>query len=125
MGRLVAGSVVLAVVLVGGILLLRAGTMTVHTVMAADSRLVVDGNARSRDAADRAETLTRALVNQCVAETADRSAVRELTWRGDGHFSAVVVPALDEPDRRQLDGCLSDFRMPRLLVSVDGMHVVR
>jgi hypothetical protein len=123
MRRLVAGVVVVAVV-VGGILLLRSETMTVHTEMGRDSRLVVEGSARSRNAADRAETLTRALVSQCVAETADASVVDAFTWHDDGDYSAVVVPALDEPDRRQLDGCLSDLRMPRLLVSVDEMRVI-
>jgi hypothetical protein len=116
--------IALVVAAVGAVVVLRNTTMTVHTRMPADSSLVVEATARSRDAGASAPALTRALVTSCVAETSHRRAVQDYRWRPPRSVTFTVAPALDEPDRRQLHGCLSDLRVPRLLVSVDRMRSV-
>jgi hypothetical protein len=121
MNRVLVG-VVLVAAAVGGVVALRSTSMTVHTRMPPESRLLVEATARSRHAESTARPLTRALVLACVAETSPRREVRAFTWRPPRSVAFTVVPSLDDPDQRQLRGCLSDLRMPRLLVSVDRMR---
>jgi hypothetical protein len=114
--------VVIAVAaLVGAVLFVRTTTMTVHTRMGADSRLSVRADARWRGNARSASRLAHALTLQCVAETNALADVLSFHWAAHGRFDFTVAPALDEPDRRQLRGCLSDLQMSALLVSVSEM----
>lgn len=113
----VAGSLVVA-----AILGLRALTMTTHTSMPAGSHLEVEATARWKGPTRAAEQRARALAVACVAESSARADADEFRWHDDGAFTVRVTPALDEPDRHQLEGCLSDLRMPRLLVTVDRMR---
>jgi hypothetical protein len=122
MGRVVGGIGALVVLAVVAVVLLRDSTMTVHERVPVHSILFVEGRASSRSTSDRTQVLTHALASQCVAETADRSAVTSFSWRSGNRFVMEVRPSLDAPDQRQLRGCLSDFRMPRLLVRVVRMR---
>lgn len=115
----VVGSAVVVAVVVG----LRAATMTSHTAMPSDWRLTVAATARWKDSDTAAADRTRALAFACVAESSSNAVVDDFRWHADGDFTVVVAPALDGPDRRQLHGCLSDIRMPRLLVTVHRMDV--
>jgi hypothetical protein len=118
---LVAGLVVVALVV--GVVAMREALETRHEVMPPRSRLVVDASASVRGPRENAPSLARGLVASCIAEAAAEAEVVRFTWRGAGRFRFVTRPALDEPDRRQLHGCLEDLRVPRLLVSVHGMAV--
>jgi hypothetical protein len=113
-----AASLVVVVAVVG----LRAATMTAHTRMPRDSHLEIEATARWRGAPEAAANRARALAYACVAESSSSAIADDFRWRADGRFTVRVTPALDDPDRRQLDGCLSDLRMPRLLVTVDRMR---
>ena len=117
-----ATPVVIAVaVLIAAAFFVRSTTMTVHTPMPPHSRLAVRAEARWRGNPRSAPRLARALTIECVAETKARARIPSFRWHADGEFRFVVAPALDEPDRRQLRGCLSDLRMTSLLVSVHDM----
>jgi hypothetical protein len=115
--------VVLVVAAVVAVLALRDTAMTVHTEMPADSRLEVEASARWRGKTETAPRLAEALAIQCVAETRATALLDAFAWHG-GDFTFTVEPALDEADRKQLKGCLSDLRMPHLIVAVDKMLVV-
>ena len=115
---LVAASAIVIVAVVG----LRAATMTTHTQMPPGSHLVVDATARWKGEPEAAANRARALAFACVAESSSSAVADEFRWRADGTFAVRTTPDLDEPDRRQLDGCLSDLRMSRLLVTVDRMR---
>jgi hypothetical protein len=115
--------IVIVVIAVAAVLALRSTAMTVHTEMPPNSRLEVDATASWRGETETAPRLAEALTIQCVAETSATARVDSFTWYGDD-FTFAVQPALDEPDRKQLKGCLSDLRMPRLIVGVDRMVVV-
>jgi len=117
-GILVAGMAV-------GVLAMREALETRHEVMPPGSRLVVDASASVRGPREHAPSLARGLVAACTVEAATESRVIRFTWQGAGRFRFVTQPALDEPDRRQLRGCLEDLRVPRLLVSVHDMAVDR
>lgn len=122
MTRVVVTIAVIALA-VAGVLALRGRAMTVHTKMPPDSHLEVAATARWRGKTETAPRRAEALAIQCVAETTPTAIVDSFTWNGR-EFTFVVRPALDEADRRELHGCLSDLRMPRLIVSVDEMRVV-
>jgi hypothetical protein len=119
--RIVVGVIVVVLTIVG-VIVLRNNSMTVHERMPRDSALFVAAEARWRVADSTAPTLARALTIQCVAETSVRHTAASFAW-DDGAFTFEVLPALDDADQRQLKGCLSDFRMPRLIVAVDEMRV--
>jgi hypothetical protein len=42
---------------------------------------------------------------------------------GDGRFYALLAPALDQTDRRQLQGCLEDFVIDHLQMNVVHLEV--
>lgn len=104
--------------------MVRRAAMTVHTPMPADSHLLVEASARWRGGASKAAHLSRALTGGCVTETSSRAKLRDFAWHDDGRFEFTVVPSFDKADRRQLRGCMSDLRMPKLLVSVLHMQSV-
>jgi hypothetical protein len=116
---------ILVVGMVVGVLAMREALETRHEVMPPGSHLVVDASASVRGPREHAPSLARGLVAACVVEAATESQVVRFTWQGQGRFRFVTRPALDEPDRRQLRGCLEDLRVPRLLVSVHDMAVER
>ena len=122
MSRVLVGLAVVAAA-IGAIVALRSTSMTVHTKMPADSYLVVEATARWRSAPSSAPRLARALTIQCVAETSAHTGMRHFVWN-DGQFSFEVAPSLDEADRRQFKGCISDLRMPKLIIAVDYMRSV-
>ncbi len=113
----------LLVALGAAVLVLRQLAMTVHTPMPAGSYLEVRASARWRDSERGAHSLARALTVACVTETAAGTQLHAFSWR-DGSFRFSVAPAFDEADRRQLRGCMSDLRMPGLIVSVQEMQTV-
>jgi hypothetical protein len=118
---LLVGLVIVALAV--GVIVMREALETRHEVMPARSHLVVDASASVRGPRENASSLARGLVAACTVEAATEAQVVRFTWRGQGRFRFVTRPALDEPDRRQLRGCLEDLRVPRLLVSVDDMTV--
>jgi hypothetical protein len=120
----VVGVLVFVVAVVVAVVLLRNATMTVHTKMSPTSQLVVDASARWKASITEAENHARALTIACVSETSTRARLRDFRWRGDGRFRFWVKPSLDEFDQRQLRGCMSDFRMPQLLVDIHATRTV-
>lgn len=120
----VVGAAVFVVAVVAAVVVLRNATMTVHSKTSPTSQLVVDASARWKGSIREAESHSRALTIACVSETSTRVRLRDLQWHGDGRFRFWIKPALDEFDQRQLRGCMSDFRMPQLLVDVRSMRTV-
>jgi hypothetical protein len=115
----VAGVLVIALVLAVGCL--REEIETRHEAMPPESRLVVEATARVRGSRAHAPALARGLVSACLVEAAANSDLASFEWGEQEQFRFIARPSLDEPDRRQLRGCLEDLRIPRLLVSVDHM----
>jgi hypothetical protein len=116
-----AAALVVIVALAVGVAYLREELETRHEVMPPGSRLVVDATADVRGPRELAPALTRGLVSSCLVEAQAKAEVLSFDWSDDEHFRFVARPSLDEPDQRQLRGCLEDLRVPRLLVSVDSM----
>jgi len=121
--KTVAGLGAAALVAVVVVLALREGTETRHVAVPPDSHVDVTATASLRGAKHRTPELTHALASVCVVESVPTSTMRNFE-SSDDEFTFQVVPAADEPDRRQLRGCLQDFRIPGVLATVDEMEVV-
>ncbi|TQN43077.1 hypothetical protein FHU33_2500 [Blastococcus colisei] len=108
-----------------GIMLLRAELMTVDVDQPEGSYTdaVVAASTVREDPAVQ-EEMTRGLVSTCRllvnADVAEDSFVQV----DDGVFAFRLRPGLDEFDRRELRGCLSDLRVQHLLLDVRRLTTV-
>lgn len=112
-----------AIVVIVAVLGLREATETRHDPTPPDSYVAITATASVRNDKESTGDLTRALASLCVVESVSTSTVRDFD-QSDNDFTFRVVPAPDEPDRRQLHGCLEDFKIPGLLANVHEMEVV-
>ncbi|QYG92275.1 hypothetical protein HC251_07360 [Iamia sp. SCSIO 61187] len=108
-----------------GVLALREATLSTHAPDDPDSRVAVVVRAdteRSEPGQSRAE-MVEALFLTCRLEvTAD--VVGPIVDEGDGRYRAVLSPALDATDERQLRGCVEDWTIDHLRVDVLGFEPV-
>ena len=123
--RRALGWLVVAALAVTGVLALRAELMTVEVEQPEGSwtEVVVATRVVREDPDVRAE-MTSGLVSTCrLLVNAD---VVEQSFQavGDGVFTFRLHPGLDEFDRRELRGCLSDLRVQHLRVDVRRLETV-
>lgn len=116
--RLGLGAVGLALGVVA-VLALREATLSTHEHVEPDSTTSIEVRAATRGGEHR-QTLAEmveALLHACRLEVSSDvvGAVRD---HGDGHFSAVLQPALDPTNRRQMRGCVEDWTIDHLRVDV-------
>ncbi|NIH70121.1 hypothetical protein [Modestobacter marinus] len=117
----------LAAVVTVGLLLLRAELMTVDLDEAEGSftDVVVAAQVTQEDdpAAVR-EEMTRGLVSTCRLLVNADVVAESFRTVADGVFAFRLRPGLDEFERRELRGCLSDTRVQHLLVDVRHLETV-
>ncbi|MCZ2819746.1 hypothetical protein O2V63_05335 [Modestobacter sp. VKM Ac-2977] len=117
----------LAVLTAVGVLLLRAELMTVEVDAPEGSftDVVVAANVKQEDDPEAVrEEMTRGLVSTCrLLVNADVVAESFLTVE-PGVFAFRLRPGLDEFERRELRGCLTDARVQHLLVDVLHLQTV-
>jgi hypothetical protein len=120
-----AGWILLAVLAVVGILALRAELMTVEVDQPEGSftDVVVAASTVREDAGVR-EEMTRGLVSTCRLLVNADVVEDSFVPLGDGEFAFRLRPGLDEFDRRELRGCLSDLRVQHLTVDVRRLQTV-
>ena len=113
----------LAVLVGGGIYLLREATMSTHYDTGPDSRLEVVVRAAS-NRAEPGVTLdeqAEAHLRSCVLEVASRAVAVTPIAGTDDRFAITLQPALDSTDRKQYRGCLEDWSTDHLRMSVVAM----
>lgn len=115
--------VVIALVLGVVVVTLRETTMTVHTSVPPDSTLEVVVSAENRHDRD-VERATRTQLQGCAMEASYEVELTELTSLGEGRYSAMFQPSLDEPDTRQFVGCVQDLRFRLFLFDVEEVSGV-
>jgi len=120
----VALVVLVVVAMAVGVGFMRERLETRPEKMPPGSTLVIDATARVRGPKEHAPSLARGLLSACLVEAAAGSEVSSFHWGKRERFRFVVRPALDQPDRRQLHGCLEDLRVPHLIVAVNRMETV-
>lgn len=122
--RLVLGAVGLAVGVVA-VLALREATLSTHEeVDARETELVVSGERRGGEKSQTLSEMVEAQVSTCRLEV-DSDLVRPLERLDDGRYRAVLAPALDETNRKQIRGCLQDWIVDHLQIDVEELTNVR
>jgi hypothetical protein len=116
MAGLVAG------VLVGGPVLMDR-TLSRHDDIPAGSALVVEMTIATRSGVEAEDgEIVEALVVACQLEVRSSVETDSIETIGHNRFRFVMRPSLDESDRRQLTGCLQDFRIDNVLANVVSME---
>ena len=100
-----------------GVLALREATLSTHERIALTTRAEVRLTAHTRGGETNQSLLemVEALVTACRLEVTS-DLVGAVTQEGDHRFHAVLQPAMDQTNRRQLRGCLEDWTVDHLQV---------
>ncbi len=118
--RLLLGVVGVAIGIVG-ILALREATLSTHeSVAAARTELVMSADTKGGERNQTLPEMVEAQLKTCRLEVAS-DVDGPIESLGDGHFSAVLVPALDETNRRQFRGCMEDWVIDHVRINVTEM----
>jgi hypothetical protein len=115
--KLALGSVGLAAGIVG-VLALREATLSTHEQVAARQvEVVVSARTRGGEQGQTLAEMVEAQLLTCRLEvTSDLAGPIERL--GNGRFRAVLIPALDQTNRRQFRGCVEDFVTDHLQMDV-------
>jgi hypothetical protein len=110
---------------VAGLLALRAELMTVDVEQPEGSYtdVVVAAETVREDSGVGAE-MARGLVSTCRLLVNSDVVEDSFTAVGEGRYAFRLHPGLDEFDRRELRGCLSDLRVQHLRVEVHHLETV-
>jgi hypothetical protein len=117
-GRLALGAVGLAIGVVA-VLALREATLSTHQpVTGRGMELVV--SAKTKGSGEKSQTLSEMVEAQLLSCRLEVNSDIDgpIERLGDGRYRAVLVPALDETNRRQFRGCLEDWIVDHLQVDV-------
>lgn len=102
-----------------GVGALREATLSTHQPVPADSEiaLVVQAEARGAEPGQTLAEMVDAQVTECRLEVPS-DVDGPVTDLGDGRFRAVLVPSMDETNRRQFRGCLEDWNIDHVRIDV-------
>ena len=118
--RLLLGAVGLAIGSVG-IVALREATLSTHEpVTAARTELVISADTKGGERNQTLPEMVQAQLLTCRLEVAS-DLDGPIESLDDGHFRAVLVPALDETNRRQFRGCMEDWLIDHVRIDVTEM----
>lgn len=124
LGRILLGLVGLAIGIVG-VLALREATLSTHEeVTARETELVVSARTEGGEKSQRLPEMVEAQLLTCRLEVASDYA-GPIERLGDSRFRAVLVPALDETNKRQFRGCVEDFIIDHLQINVLELNAIR
>jgi hypothetical protein len=101
-----------------GVLALREATLSTHeAVSGRQMQLVVAAKTHGGEQNQTLSEMVEAQLLTCRLEvTSDLAGPIESL--GDGRFRAVLVPAMDQTNRRQFRGCVEDFVTDHLQIDV-------
>ena len=118
--RLLLGAVGVAIGVVG-ILALREATLSTHeSVAAAQTELVMSADTKGGERNQTLPEMVEAQLASCRLEVAS-DVGGPIESLGEGHFRAVLTPALDETNRRQFRGCMEDWLIDHVRINVTEM----
>jgi hypothetical protein len=124
--KLTLGRVLLAVVGlaigVGGVLALREATLSTHdAVDARETEVIVSASTKGGETNQTLDEMVEAQLLACRLEVSS-DLVGPIESLGDGRFRAVLEPALDDTNRRQLRGCIDDWVIDHALLDVKEIN---
>jgi hypothetical protein len=122
--RLALGAVGLAIGVVG-VLALREATLSTHEeVDARETEVLVSGETKGGEKHQTLSEMVEAQLLTCRLEVeSDLSGPVEQL--GDGRYRAVLVPALDDSNRRQFRGCVEDWVIDHVRLDVLELNQIR
>ncbi len=109
---------------VAGVLALREATLSTHeAVTGREMELVVSASTAGGEQGQTLAEMVEAQLLTCRLEVSSDLAgpIEEL---GDGRFRAVLVPAMDQTNRRQFRGCVEDFVTDHLQIDIVELNEV-
>lgn len=116
--RLLAGSVGFGL---GALLVLslREATLSTHHYTEPGSRteVIVEGRAKGAEPGQTVAEMVEAALRTCRLEV-NSDLLGPIVGVGRGRFRAVLTPAMDETNRRQLRGCLDDWAIDHFQADV-------
>ncbi len=123
------GKIALAVVGLGigvvGVLALREATLSTHEdVDARETRLVLFGETKGGEENQTLSEMVEAQVLTCRLEV-ESDLAGPIERLGHGRYRAVLVPALDDSNRRQFRGCLEDWVIDGVQLDVERLDQIR
>ena len=123
LGRIALGLVGLAIGVLM-VLALREATLSTHeeVVGAREVELVVYAETKGGEPSQTLPEMVEAQLLTCRLEV-NADVDGPIESLGDGRFRAVLVPAMDETDRRQFRGCLEDWIVDHLQLDVEELEV--
>jgi hypothetical protein len=124
LGKIALGVIGLVVGVVA-VLLLREATLSTHEeVDARQTDLVVSAETKGGEPNQTLSEMVEAQLLTCRLEVeSDYSGPIERL--GDGRYHAVLVPALDESNRKQFRGCVEDWVIDHVQLDVDELDQIR
>jgi hypothetical protein len=107
---------------IAAVLALREATLSTHDeAVGAQVELIVSAKTHGGEQGQTLEEMVEAQLLTCRLEvTSDFAGPIEPL--GDGRFRAVLVPALDQTNRRQFRGCVEDFVTDHLQIDVVALN---
>jgi hypothetical protein len=124
LGKIALGVIGLVVGVVA-VLLLREATLSTHEeVDARQTDLVVSAETKGGEPNQTLSEMVEAQLLTCRLEVeSDYSGPIERL--GDGRYHAVLVPALDESNRKQFRGCVEDWAIDHVQLDVEELDQIR
>ena len=103
---------------VAGVIAVREATLSTHeAVTGREMELVVSAKTHGGEQDQTLAEMVEAQLLTCRLEvTSDLAG--PIQALGDGRFRAVLVPAMDQTNRRQFRGCVEDFVIDHLQIDV-------
>jgi hypothetical protein len=105
---------------VAGVLALREATLSTHDeAVGRQVELIVSARTHGGEKGQTLAEMVEAQLLSCRLEVSSDFA-GPIEPLGEGRFRAVMVPALDQTNRRQFRGCVEDFVTDHLQIDVVG-----
>jgi hypothetical protein len=121
--RLLLGAVGLAIG-VAGVMALREATLSTHEDKPPRAvEVVVSASTKGGEHNQTLEEMVEAQLLTCRLEvSSDLESEVEPDPAGDGRFRVVMVPGLDQTNRRQFRGCVEDWVIDHVRINVVEMN---
>lgn len=121
--RLALGAIGLGIG-VAGVLALREATLSTHDErISGRMELVMSASTKGGEATQTLDEMVQAQLLSCRLEvTSDLDGPLESL--GDGRYRVILSPALDHTDRKQFKGCVEDWLIDHVRISVVELNQI-
>jgi hypothetical protein len=109
---------------IAGVLALREATLSTHEeAVGPQVELVVSARTHGGEQGQTLAEMVEAQLLTCRLEV-NSDFAGPIETLGDGRFRTVLVPALDQTNRRQFRGCVEDFVTDHLQIDVVAFNEI-